>query len=903
MNTTPRLVLVDGSSYLFRAYYALPPLTNSSGFPTGAIHGVVNMLRRLIEDEAPTYLGVIFDPKGKTFRHDFDPNYKANRASMPEDLAEQIPMLHDLIRAMGLPLIIKDGVEADDVIGTLAKEAEKLGMDVLISTGDKDMAQLVSPQVSLINTMNNQRLDPQGVCNKFGVSPEQMIDYLALMGDTSDNVPGIPKVGPKTAVKWLAQYQTVENLKQHAADIKGKVGENLRDNLDQLAKSQFLVTIKCDVPLNEAVDTLTMHTPDHDELLNLVRECELKTWLKELQAKGTEVDSASAPAIPPVAQDEYETILTQAQATQYFERIKKADVIAFDTETDGLNPHQNQLVGFSLCCEGGKAAYFPLRHDMAIAPEQLDCTWALEKLSEILSDKKKILVGQNLKFDLEVLACAGVTCHCQLFDTLLAAYVLNREGTRLNLGALSKKYLNHTCIEFTDIAGKGVKQLTFNQIPLEQAGPYAAEDADIAWRLYEKLSLELADQPTLNEVYQTLDLPQVHILKDMELSGVLIDGELLAQQSEEMQIRLVEIEASAHELADGPFNLASPKQIREILFDKQKLPVIKKTPKGDPSTNEEVLQQLALDYPLPKLLMEYRSLSKLKSTYTDKLPEEINPRTGRVHTNYNQALTTTGRLSSNNPNLQNIPIRSEQGRRIREAFIAPAGYSILAADYSQVELRIIAHLSEDKGLLQAFADGLDIHKATASEVFSTPFEEVSSDQRRSAKAINFGLIYGMSAFGLAKQLGIDRSKAQHYLETYFARYPGVKDYMDRTREIASQQGYVETLYGRRVYLPEIHSKNGMRRQGAERAAINAPMQGTAADIMKRAMIAVQNWLDTSKSDALMLLQVHDELVFEVENSIIDSATQAIRQAMTGVADLKVQLIVDIGVGDNWEQAH
>lgn len=899
MTKSPLLVLVDGSSYLFRAYYALPPLTTAAGFPTGAIHGVINMLKRLIIDEKPVYLGVVFDPKGKTFRHEFDKNYKANRTKMPEDLAEQIPMLHDLIRAMGLPLIIENGVEADDVIGTLAKRAEAVGMQVLISTGDKDMAQLVTPNVSLVNTMNDHRMGPKGVEEKFGVRPDQIIDYLSLVGDTSDNIPGVPKVGPKTAVKWIQQYGSLDGVRENADNIGGKVGENLRANLKQLDDSQFLTTIKCDVDLHEDPESLTMEEPDREQLINLVRECELKTWLKELTAES----NGHTPVEPQKIKQHYEIILQKADAERWFSTVKKAGAFAFDTETDGLNPHAAKLIGFSLSCEAGRAAYFPIAHDYLGAPEQLDRDWLLQELQSLLADKKALMVGQNLKFDLEVLNTAGLHCGCQLFDTLLAAYVLNKTGARLNLGALAKQYLNREVVEFTDIAGKGVKQLTFNQIDLEQAAPYAAEDADIAWQLYECLRAELEEEPTLLNVFNDLDQPQLRILTEMECRGVLLDAKALGKQSADMQIRLDELEKKAHELAGSEFNLASPKQLREILFEKLKLPVIKKTPKGDPSTNEEVLQQLALDYPLPKLLIEFRSLSKLKSTYTDKLPEEINARTGRVHTNYNQALTTTGRLSSNNPNLQNIPVRSEQGRKIREAFIAPAGYQILAADYSQVELRIIAHLSEDEGLLKAFANGLDIHRATASEVFATPFDNVTSNQRRSAKAINFGLLYGMSAFGLAKQLGIPRGDAQAYLETYFQRYPGVKTYLDNTREVAKQQGYVETLYGRRVYLPNIHSKQGMLRQGAERAAINAPMQGTAADLIKLAMMAVQDWIHTSKAPINMIMQVHDELVFEVKKDFIAEATKHITAAMDNVAEMKVPLVVDIGVGDNWEQAH
>ena len=903
MTNSPLLLLVDGSSYLYRAYYALPPLTTSSGFPTGAIHGVIHMLKKLIADEAPTYLGVIFDPKGKTFRHDFDPNYKANRAVMPSDLAEQIPMLHDLIRAMGLPLVIKNGVEADDVIGTLAKKAEASGINVLISTSDKDMAQLVTSHISLVNTMNDHRMGPKGVEEKFGVRPDQIIDYLALVGDTSDNIPGIPNVGPKTAVKWIQQYGSVKNLIAHADEISGKVGDNLRHHLHQLNDSLFLTTIKCDVELHEEPQTLTLEEPDHETLLNLVRECELNTWLKELTAPPDNKKKDSAPLSTSFNTKKYETILTQEDATRWFNAIQKAGCVAFHTEADSIHPHVAALVGFSLSCKSGEAAYFPIGHDYLGAPKQLNREWLLVELQTLFSNPQLLLVGQNLKFDLEVLNAQGICCHCQLFDTLLAAYVLNKNGTRLNLNALAKQYLDLTATELTDIAGKGVKQLTFNQIDLTKAAIYSAENVDITWRLYERLKAEFDKETTLAKVYTELDQPQVRILTDMECHGVLLDSNALAIQSTEIQVRLHELEEKAYELAQCHFNLASPKQLREILFDQLKLPVIQKTPQGEASTNEEVLQELALYYPLPKLLIEHRRLSKLKSTYTDKLPEQINPRTGRIHTNYNQALTTTGRLSSNNPNLQNIPVRSEQGRKIREAFIAPPGYKILAADYSQIELRIIAHLSEDKGLLKAFEDGLDIHRATASDVFETPFDAVTSDQRRSAKAINFGLLYGMSAFGLAKQLQIDRSQAQIYLEAYFRRYPGVKTYLDQTRELAKQQGYVETFFGRRVYLPHIHSKQGMLRQAAERAAINAPMQGTAADLIKLAMIAVTQWIKKSNAPVNMIMQVHDELVFEVNHDFLSEASDALSQAMSQIAMLKVPLLVDIGIGDNWEQAH
>lgn len=891
------LVLVDGSSYLFRAYYAMPDLTNSKGMPTGAIYGVINMLKRLQSDYDVTHVAVVFDPKGKTFRNDLYPDYKANRLAMPDDLRQQIAPLHEVIKALGFPLIIKDGVEADDVIGTLTKTAEKNGMTVLISTGDKDMAQLVSPDVTLVNTMTNRSLDPAGVEEKFGVAPERIIDYLALMGDTSDNIPGVPKVGPKTAAKWLNAYGSLDEVVKHAAEIKGKVGESLRDHLDRLPLSRELVTIKCDVDLSVDPSDLVMADPDYATLKKWYSTLEFKSALSDLMAM---TDAAEAePDEAPV----YETILDQAVFDQWLEALREKCIFSFDTETTSLDAMRADLVGLSFSLEKGRAAYVPLAHDYEGAPCQLDRDSVLNQLKPLFSDPGVTIIGQNLKYDKAVLAKYGCSFKVSLFDTMLASYVLNSTGTRHDLDSLALKYLGKQTIHFEEIAGKGVKQLTFNQIELDVAAPYAAEDADVAWQLYEVFMPELEKEASLKTIFDTIEMPLMSILGEMERHGVLVDVGMLQKQSVALAERIQALEKKAYELAGKEFNLGSPKQLQTILYDELNIPVLKKTPGGQPSTAESVLQDLALDYPLPEIILAYRSFSKLKSTYTDRLPEQVNEDTGRIHTSYNQAVTATGRLSSNNPNLQNIPIRTEEGRKIREAFVAPEGSVIVSADYSQVELRIIADLSQDPGLLKAFKQGLDVHRATAAEVFGVSVQSVTDEQRRRAKAINFGLLYGMSAFGLSKQLGIGRHDAQAHMDMYFEKYPNVHDYMEKTRELASRQGYVETLFGRRLFIPDITSRNHQRRMAAERAAINAPMQGTAADIIKRAMINVDHCLQREVVGARMVMQVHDELVFEVKADEIDLAVKLIRRCMEDAAQLSVPLLVDIGVGENWDEAH
>ena len=900
-------ILVDGSSYLFRAYHAMPNLSNSKGEATGAIYGVINMMRRLLGEYKPEHIAVIFDTKGKTFRHDMYREYKANRPPMPDDLAEQIAPIHDIIRAMGLPLIAVPGVEADDVIGTLARQAEAAGIDTIISTGDKDMAQLVDEHVHLINTMNDSYMDRDGVIKKFGVPPERIIDYLALIGDTSDNVPGVPKVGPKTAVKWLAEFDSLENIMQRAAEFKGKVGEYLRDTLGQLPLSRDLVTIKCDVVLDNTPQTLNRSTPDQGKLRELFSRYEFNTWLRQLGSEN-EASSDNGSSAVDDSRDEkieiqYDTIFSEAALSVWLERLQKAELFAFDTETTSLDYMQAEIVGVSFSDKQGQAAYVPLAHDYPGAPPQLARDKVLQQLKPLLEDASKKKVGQNLKYDMNVLANYDIQLNGIEHDTMLESYVLNSTSSRHDMDTLALKHLNHETIHFEDVAGKGSKQLTFNEVDIEQAAPYAAEDADITLRLHQNLWPQLQKISTLSDVYNKLEVPLVSVLSRMERHGVLIDPKLLAIQSKEMAKRILELEQQAHELAGEVFNLGSPAQLQKILFEKQGLPVVSKTPKGQPSTAESVLQELASDYELPRTILEYRSLSKLKSTYTDKLPEMMAPNTGRVHTSYHQAVAATGRLSSSDPNLQNIPIRSEEGRRIRRAFIAPAGYKMLAADYSQVELRIMAHLSADQSLLRAFSEGADIHTATAAEVFGLSLEQVTKDQRRSAKAINFGLIYGMSAFGLAKQLDVGRVEAQNYIDLYFSRYPGVKQYMENIRDAARDKGYVETVFGRRLYLPDINARNGQRRQYAERTAINAPMQGTAADIIKYAMIEIDKELQTGHYDARMIMQVHDELVFEVAESELDKVTNMIQQKMCHAADLKVPLVVDVGVGDNWDEAH
>ncbi len=899
-----KLVLVDGSSFLFRAYHAIPPLTNAEGMPTNAIYGVANMLKKLLAEHKTDHFTVVFDAPGPTFRHEMYEEYKSHRPPMPDDLRVQIEPLHELIQAMGIPLIMEPDVEADDVIGALARQAEQQGYDVVISTGDKDMAQLVSDKITLENTMSDTRMDRAGVMEKFGVNPEQIIDYLALMGDSVDNIPGVPKVGPKTAAKWLKQYGTLENLIEHADEIKGKIGENLRQHLSELPLSKALTTIKCDIPISYSLDDLKCRQPDLSKLKELVAKLGFSTWLRQLEDMGFgRQDTQGAEHSPDPVKTDYQTILTEAQLEDWLARLQQAELFAFDTETTSLDYNQAEIVGVSFAVTEGVAAYLPLAHDYPDAPEQLDRVRTLARLKPLLEDTQQAKVGQNLKYDANVLANHGIELQGIAHDTMLESYVYNSTATKHNMDDLAKTYLGLDTIHYEDVAGKGVKQLPFQQVPLEQAAPYAAEDADITLRLHHVLIEKLQKIPTLEAVYRDIEMPLVPVLSRMERTGVLIDRDMLAQQSMALASKIASIEQQAHQIAGQVFNLGSPKQIQEILYDKLQLPVLKKTPKGQPSTNEAVLQELALDYPLPKLILEYRSLSKLKSTYTDKLPQQINPKTGRVHTSYHQAVAATGRLSSSDPNLQNIPIRTEEGRKIRQAFIAQEGYKIVAADYSQIELRIMAHLSGDEGLLNAFSQGIDIHSATAAEVFAVPLEQVTQDLRRSAKAINFGLIYGMSAFGLGQQLGLPRNQAQEYIDLYFERYPGVKAYMDKIRQQAHEQGYVETLFGRRLYLPEIKSRNAARRQYAERTAINAPMQGTAADIIKRAMIATDQWILQQTPDVKMVMQVHDELVFEIAEAEIDDCIDIIRDKMCSAAELDVPLLVEVGVGKNWDEAH
>ena len=894
-----QLVLIDGSSYLFRAYHALPQLLSSKGQPTGAIKGVISMIRKLMADYPDSHIACVFDARGKSFRNDIYPDYKANRPPMPDDLRSQIAPIHDIVRSMGLPLLIIDGVEADDVIGTLAKQATDQQMDVLISTGDKDMAQLVSPHVTLINTMTDTVMDEAGVKDKFGVRPDQIIDYLALVGDTSDNIPGVPKCGPKTAVKWLQEYDSLEGVMNRADEIKGKVGEYLRESLELLPVSYELATIRTDVALEQTVDELELAEPDREQLLQYYTEFEFKQWVEELGTGGDAIADTAADQL----ETSYDIVYTEAELDAWIDLLAEADVFAFDTETTSIDYMEAKLVGVSFCCQAGQAAYVPFAHDYEEAPEQLPMALVLDRLKPLLEDPKKTIVGQNLKYDISVMAAHGVRIRASLFDTMLESYVLNSVGSRHNMDDLALKYLGVSTVHFEDIAGKGAKQLTFNQIEIEKGGHYAAEDADITWRLHEVLWPRLQAEPSLADVYTRIELPLVPILSRIERTGVLVDESQLNIQSKEIEKRMRELEQDAFGLAGEEFNLGSTKQLQEIFFEKLGLPVIKKTPKGQPSTAEPVLQELALDYPLPRVIMEYRSMSKLKSTYTDQLPKQISASTGRVHTSYHQAVAATGRLSSTDPNLQNIPIRTAEGRRVRKAFVAPEGYKVMAADYSQIELRIMAHLSGDEGLVQAFNDGLDIHRATAAEVFGVALDSVQDEQRRSAKAINFGLIYGMSAYGLGRQLNIGRGDAQAYIDRYFERYPGVKEYMDRTRSLAAEQGYVETLFGRRLYLPEIKASNFQRRQAAERTAINAPMQGSAADIIKLAMIAVDDWLQTSGIDARITMQVHDELVLEVQESLVDQVAAGVEERMSAAASLSIPLVVEAGIGDNWDEAH
>lgn len=918
MKKTPPFILVDGSSYLYRAYHAMSQanLTNSDGQATGAVYGVVNMLRKLLRDYNPQHIAVVFDAKGKTFRNDMFAEYKAHRPPMPDDLREQIEPIHAIVKAMGLPLLMIDGVEADDVIGTLAQQATQQGINTVISTGDKDMAQLVNEHITLINTMSNTVTDTQAIMDKYGIAPNRIIDYLALMGDKVDNIPGVPSVGPKTATKLLQQYDSLEGVIAHADEVKGKLGEKLRESTSFLPLSYQLATIKLDVPLDFSPSTLNIQPEDQHALLALFKQLEFKTWTTELVRAGDSSPTTSSVPLSTIQQNttttpliatsegQYETILTQERLQHWLTKLTNAELFAFDTETTSLNYLDARIVGLSFAVTVGEAAYLPLTHDYLGAPEQLNIDHVLALFKPLLEDPSHHKVGQNLKYDRHILLNHNIDLQGIQHDTMLQSYVLDSTATRHDMDSLAEKYLGRQTIHFEDVAGKGKKQLTFNQVDLEQAAPYAAEDADITLQLHQTLWPQIQAIPSLAEVYATLEMPLLPVLNTLERNGVNIDIWMLQQQSDELGHKLNKLEQQAWQLADEKFNLGSPKQLGVILYDKLDIPILKKTPKGQPSTAEAVLQELADDgHELPQVLMQYRSLSKLKSTYTDRLPEQVNKTTGRVHTSYHQAVTATGRLSSSDPNLQNIPIRSEEGRRIREAFVASDGYTLLAADYSQIELRIMAHLSQDAGLLKAFAAGEDIHRHTAAEIFGVTLDNVSGDQRRSAKAINFGLIYGMSAHGLSKQLGIERHQAADYMTTYFERYPGVKRYMEKTREQAKLDGYVETLFGRRLFLPEINSSNGLRRQYAERTAINAPMQGTAADIIKRAMIDIHQWLVDEQSSIRMIMQVHDELVFEVPVDQIDMAKTKIEQFMSNAAKLDVPLDVGIGTGDNWEQAH
>ena len=919
--TPPRkLLLVDGSSYLYRAFHALPPLTNVHGEPTGAVLGVLNMLNKLLKEESPTRVAVVFDAPGRTFRDDLFDQYKAHRAPMPDDLRSQVLPLLDAVSAMGLPMLRIVGVEADDVIGTLATRAAEAGYDVLISTGDKDMCQLVGPQISLVNTMSNTRLDRAGVTAKFGVSPEQIVDYLALVGDSSDNIPGVTGVGPKTAAKWLNQYQNLDALIGQAAAITGKVGENLRSELPALELSRKLATIDTQVPLSLTVEELAATAPDVARLRDLYTRLDLRVLLRSLEGEAREGGAADAGAAiaaagtggagetgeantAPLRRRNYQTVTTPEAFDDWLVKLGAAPLISFDTETDSLDYMRARLVGVSFAVCAGDAAYVPLSHDYPGAPAQLDRERVIAALKPLLEDAALPKLGHHLKFDSHILANYGVALAGQRYDSMLESYVLNSVTTRHDMDSTVEKYLGIKTIRFEDVCGKGAKQITFNQVEIERAGQYAAEDSDVTLQLHQALWPQLEALPRLKELYESIEQPLVPVLFRMERIGVLVDRELLKKQSTELAIRMLELQTLAHTEAGGTFNLDSPKQLQEILFGRLGIPVIRKTPTGQPSTAEDVLEELAATFALPKLILEYRGIAKLKSTYTDKLPEQIDAATGRIHTSYHQAVAATGRLSSSDPNLQNIPIRTPEGRRIRQAFIAPRGCSLIAADYSQIELRIMAHLSADPSLLGAFAEDRDVHRATAAEVFGLAPDAVTADQRRSAKAINFGLIYGMSAFGLARQLGIGRSEAQRYVDLYFDRYPGVKRYMDETKQKARDAGFVETIFGRRLYLPEIQSRNQALRQYAERSAINAPMQGTAADIIKRAMIDVDEWLSASRAPARLIMQVHDELVLEVADEAIEQVVPHVRRLMAQAAQLAVPLKVDVGTGLNWDEAH
>ena len=894
LNTPKPLILVDGSSYLYRAFHALPALANSKGFPTGAIYGMVNMLRRLLKDYQPEYMAVVFDAKGKTFREEIFAEYKAHRPAMPDELVRQIEPLHEIIRALGLPLVMIEGVEADDVIGTLATIATAEGMESVISTGDKDLAQLVNEHVTLINTMTNTRLDPESVKEKFGVSAEQIIDYLALMGDTSDNIPGVPKVGPKTAVKWLQEYGSLDNLVAHAGDISGKVGENLREHLPQLPLAKELVTIKLDVPLSVALADLCIQAPNKKALMDFYKEMEFKSWLAELleETKESNADQYA----------HYTIIQTPEVFADWLQKLAKANYFAVDTETTSLNYMAAKIVGISFAIAPGQAAYVPFAHDYAGAPAQLSAAEVFAGLKPLLENPAIKKIGHHIKYDMEVFANHGIALQGVAYDTMLESYILDSTSPNHDMDSLALKYLAWRTITFEEVAGKGAKQLTFNQIEVQKAGIYAAEDADVTLKLHGVLWPRLSGEIGLKAVFENIEMPLVPVLATMERNGILIDPHMLEKQGKELEARLQVLEREAYDLAEQEFNINSPKQLQEVLFQKLKLPVLQKTPTGQPSTADSVLQELALEFALPRLIIEYRSLSKLISTYTSRLVEQIYPGTGRVHTSYHQAGTATGRLSSSNPNLQNIPVRTAEGRRIRQAFIAPAGYKLISADYSQIELRLMAHISEDANLLAAFKQDLDIHQATAAEVWGVALDQVTEEMRRNAKAINFGLIYGMSAFGLSKQLGIERQASQDYIDRYFARYPRVRAYMDEMRDKAKKQGYVETLWGRRLYLPDILSSQFQRARAAERAAINGPLQGSAADIIKLAMIDIDTWLRQQTVPAKMLLQVHDELVFEVPEKEVEGILNMVRERMTQIVSLKVPLAVSIGVGDNWDSA-
>lgn len=910
------LLLVDGSSYLYRAFHAMPDMRNAQGEPTGAIYGLINMLRKLKQTYHARYGACVFDAKGKTFREEIYPDYKGHRPPMPDDLVRQIEPIHQVVQALGWPLLIMSGVEADDVIGTLAHQAVSAGLRTIISTGDKDLAQLVGPKVMLVNTMTSEQLDVQGVINKFGIPAERIVDYLTLIGDSVDNVPGVNKVGPKTALKWLAEYHSLDNIIAHADKIKGAVGEHLRAALDWLPTAKRLLTIKVDCDLSAFIpdmQALEYRAPDYVFLQTFFQRQGFRSWLKEL-AKSAEDQTVDVlelvePGIDTIhtltekkVVRQYETVLADTQLESWLQKIDTASLTSIDTETTSLDPLQARLVGISLSVKEGEACYIPLAHTSLDEPRQLDLNYVLDRLKPWLENEHALKVGQNLKYDAHVLMNHGIDLKGIAHDTLLQSYVLESHRNH-DMDSLAERHLGETTIKYTDVCGKGVQQIGFDQVKIEQATAYAAEDADITLRLHQFFYPRLLKDEKLRFVYEHIEIPTLTVLQKIERHGVLLDVAKLSQQSADLEKQLVALEKQVHALAEQPFNLNSPKQVGEILFGKLKLPVVKKTASGAPSTDEEVLQKLALDYPLPKLLLEYRGLSKLKSTYTDKLPRMVDPKTGRVHTHYAQAVAVTGRLTSNDPNLQNIPVRTEAGRRIREAFIAPPGSVLVSIDYSQIELRIMAHLSEDEGLLSAFAEGRDIHRATAAEIFSVALDDVTNEQRRYAKVINFGLIYGMSAFGLASNLGIERSAAQHYIDMYFARYPGVARYMQATREQAKAQGYVETVFGRRLWLPEINGANGMRRQAAERAAINAPMQGTAADLIKLSMVAVQAWLEQQSMHSKILMQVHDELVLEVPDDEQEQIKQHLPRLMCNVTKLKVPLVVSLGQGRNWEEAH